>query len=41
MDRDDGIVLVNNGLIDGASDSINEMNDYIIEQSYAEETDDE
>lgn len=34
LDTDDDLTLINNGLIDGASEQINSMNDYIIEQLY-------
>lgn len=32
LDRSEDLILINNGLIDGASDQINSMNDFIIEQ---------
>lgn len=38
LDVDDGLTLINNALIDGASDSINEISNYIIDHSYEEET---
>ena len=41
MDLEDDLALINNSLIDGASDRINEISSYIIDQSYAEETGDE
>lgn len=41
MDASDDLVLIDNGLIDGASEQINAMNDFIIEQLDNSEAEDE